>query len=71
MTDQPILPTDDLEPEDLLPEDVAGTPDPVVPYVLSEAEEHAREGKASEGFFDLPGQHGVPNASNAPHLSND
>jgi hypothetical protein len=69
MTDQPALPPDDLEPEDLLPEEVVDLSDPVVPYVLSEAEEHAREGKASEGFFDLP-SHAPPN-SNAPHLSND
>jgi hypothetical protein len=71
MTDQPAPPIDELEPEDLLPEDVAGTPDPVVPYVEAEVEEYAREGTAAQGFFDLPGQHGVPTASNAPHLSND
>lgn len=29
MTDQPVPPADDLEPEDLLPDDVEGTPDPV------------------------------------------
>lgn len=66
MTDQPT--PDDLEPEDLLPEDVQGPVDPVVPQALTEEAEHAREGKAAEGFFDHPQ---VPPASNASHLVND
>ena len=69
MTDQPTPPVDDLEPEDLLPEEVEGTPDPVAPYVESEAEEHAREGVSAESFFSLPGDN-IPPSSNAPHLAN-
>lgn len=68
MTDQPASSPDELEPEDLLPEDVEGMVDPVVPQSLSGAAEHARQGNMAESFFSHPD---VPDDSNASHLVSD
>lgn len=65
MTDQPTPNPDDLEPEDLLPEDVEGPVDPVVPQSISIGAELAREGDDAQSFFNHPS---VPPGTNAAHL---
>jgi hypothetical protein len=53
MTDQPALP-DDLEPEDLLPEDVEGPVDPVTLQPNPTDDLWTWQQKANRNVFDQP-----------------